>query len=58
MKRLAALLVLLLAAGLIARFVLGRSRSSEEQLVTVSGEPIRDDALLTDVGDSITPGKE
>ncbi len=57
MKRFVALLVVLLVAGLVARRVLGRSRSSEE-LVTVSGEPIRDDALLTDVGDSITPGNE
>ncbi len=57
MKRYVALLVVLLVAGLVARRVLGRSHSSEK-LVTVSGEPIRDDALLTDVGDSITPGNE
>lgn len=62
MKRIALLLSLaaglaLAAKSLVRRpFKLGAKRHPErETLVTQSGEPLTEEALLTDVGESISP---
>ncbi len=41
----------------VLRF-LQKRRQGQEELVTASGQPIRDDALLTDVDASITPERQ
>ena len=64
MRKLAFWFLLPTLLGLVARVtpLPGRRRRADsnrnETLVTASGEPIRDESLLTDVGPSIRPARE